>query len=193
MTASRDPALQLLLDRAELHELMVRYAIAVDRPDFEAVAACFAPDVGGRFGPNDLAGRDGLIDYIRDVARFHNTIHMMGNQLIALRGDEAQVDTLAMLMHRATRCDGSAFRHDPSSARYSERPARLEGRWIFVARGAEPLWSADGVSPSPARRGRARVGEPPQLPRPGDPSRGPLAHPGARRAGRGSGCEPRRC
>ena len=126
--SARDPALRLLLDRAELHDLMDRYAVAVDRRDFDAVAECFAPDLGGRW---ELEARDGLIAYIRGVARFDSTMHMMGTQLIEVRGDQAQIDSLAMLRHRATRRDGSEFRYDPSGSRYCERAERRDGRWLL--------------------------------------------------------------
>ena len=43
--------------------------------------------------------RTELIDYIRGVSHFQMTMHMFGNQLIAVDGDTAAVDNYAMLTH----------------------------------------------------------------------------------------------
>ena len=145
MPGTRDPAVQLLLDRAAIEDLTARYAIGVDRRDWGLVASCFSPDVAGGWGRGDWHGRDELMQYIEGVARFHSTVHFMGNQLIDVHDDLAQSDRLAMLVHRATRRDGSEFEHNPSGREYHERLARVGGEWLIVERGVEPRWTPSGV------------------------------------------------
>ena len=101
MTTSnaREPALQLLLDRAEIRDLLMRYSFACDRREFDLMAACFAPDVGGEWTYGPIADRDALMDYIRGVARFHTTMHFMGNEFIEVSGDGASLQAYAMLLH----------------------------------------------------------------------------------------------
>ena len=55
-----DPAVQLLVDRAEIRDVMMRYSAGVDRRDFDLVTSCFTPDVvAATFG---TSGRDALIN-----------------------------------------------------------------------------------------------------------------------------------
>src|SRR5688572_1186607 len=99
-TRHGDPAVQLLVDRAEIHDVMMRYAAGVDQRDWDRIRDCFAPDlVAMSFGP--LKNRDELLDFIKGVAYFHTTMHMMGNQFIEVEGDTASMDTYAMLTHQA--------------------------------------------------------------------------------------------
>ena len=146
MTSAREPALQLLLDRTGIHDLLMRYAFACDRREFEVQASCFVPDLGGTWGFGPIPDRDTMMDYIHQVARFHTTMHFMGNEFIEVDGDGASLQAFAMLMHRATRRDGTPFQYNPSDRRYSERLERREGRWLIVERNAEPLWAPTGVS-----------------------------------------------
>ena len=146
MTSPREPALQLLLDRAEIHDLLMRYAFACDRREFDVQASCFVPDLRGTWGFGSIPDRDTMMDYIHQVARFHTTMHFLGNEFIEVDGDEASLQAFAMLMHRATRRDGTPFQYNPSDRRYSERLERREGHWIIVERKAEPQWAPTGVS-----------------------------------------------
>ena len=148
MTSSpaRDPAVQLLLDRAAVHDVLMRYSFALDRREFAEVAACFAPDVGGEWTFGPIPDRDALLDYIRGVARFHTTMHFMGNEFIEVSGNHASLQAYAMLLHRATRRDGTTFEHNPSDRLYSERLERREGQWVIAERKAEPQWAPTGVT-----------------------------------------------
>ena len=142
----REPAVQLLLDRVEIHDVLMRYAWACDRREFDVQASCFVPDLGGTWGFGPIPDRDTMMDYIRQVARFHTTMHFLGNEFIEVDGDEASLQAHAMLMHRATRRDGSTFEYNATDRRYSERLERREGRWIIVERMVEPLWAPTGVT-----------------------------------------------
>ena len=62
-----DPAVQLLLDRGEVHDVLMRYAFALDRREFGALAACFAPDLGGTWGFGAIPDPAGLHDRIRRI------------------------------------------------------------------------------------------------------------------------------
>jgi len=137
----------LLRDRLEIHDLVNRYAYGVDRRDFELVASCFTPDVevigwGGR----DFADRDDLIEFISGVAAFDMTMHMMGNQRIEVHADEAWVVTRAMLAHRLRRPDSSMYELNVADARYTERLARREGRWVITQRGGDDPAPSDQLA-----------------------------------------------
>ncbi len=148
MKTHADPAVQLLLDRAAVRDVILRYASGVDRRDFDAVAACFTPDVEGRFGEEWRSGRDSLIEYISGVVYFHTTMHMMGNGLVEISGDEASLQSYAMLSHHGTNEDGEEWQFNHSSALYSERLVRGDDGWAICERGADPDsdWGPTGAS-----------------------------------------------
>ena len=142
---STDPV-QALVDRDEIHDVVMRYASGVDSRDMEAVRDCFAPDCDvSRWGPA-LADRDAMIEYIRGVAHFHTTMHMMGNQFVEVGNDDGTVDSYAMLTHHRDGRGGELRKLDVSGSRYVERLERREGRWVITRRGGDPTWAPIGVT-----------------------------------------------
>src|SRR3954451_22025385 len=135
-----DPAVRLLLDRAEIHDVIMRYAAGVDRRDFELVRSCFTPDVTG--WSDD---RETMIEFISGVRTFEMTMHMMGNQLIEVRDDEASLHNYAMLTHHRPGYYGGTYELNPSGNRYEERLVRQD-RWVIARRRAEELEPAVGVT-----------------------------------------------
>jgi hypothetical protein len=148
MTADRDAAAkQLLLDRAEIHDVMMRYAAGVDSRDFDMVTDCFTPDVDVQgWGGLTFEDRTALVGFIRGVANFHTTMHMMGNQFIEVTGDQAAMDTYAMLTHHMDQPDGNTFELNLSGNRYVEKLSRIDGRWTIHQRGGDPAWGPTGVT-----------------------------------------------
>jgi ketosteroid isomerase-like protein len=136
-------ALQLLEDREAIAELVRAYARAVDRRDFDAVRACFAPDlhVVDWWGVTDM-DLDQTMAYIEGVRIFASTMHMMGNQVIHVDGDEATALTRALLTHTA---DGTTERHEHAPI-YTERLERRAGRWLVVERGGPEVLDGPGVT-----------------------------------------------
>ena len=71
-----------LVDRDAIRELALRYALAVDGKDLDALASLFAPDVdNGRFG----RGPDGVRRfYDQSLRKFHCSMHLVANHVIEL-------------------------------------------------------------------------------------------------------------
>jgi hypothetical protein len=142
-----DSAVQLLLDRAEIGDVIMRYAAAVDRRDWELLESCFVPDVKVvGWGPRAFADRRELVDFIKGVAHFHTTMHMMGNQFIEVDGDRASLENYAMLTHHAVDADGEPTRLNRSGRAYMEKLGRRDGRWVITQRGGDPQWAPTGVT-----------------------------------------------
>ena len=137
-----DPV-QLLEDREAIAEVVRTYARAVDQRDFGTVRGCFARDlhVVDWWGQCDM-DLDQTIAYIEGVAIFRSTMHMMGNQVIHVDGDEATCVTRALLTHTS---DGTDERHEHSPI-YTERLVRRDGRWSIVERGGEQVLEGPGVA-----------------------------------------------
>jgi hypothetical protein len=139
-------AVQILTDRDEIHDVVMRYADGVDRRDMEQVRDCFAPDLEVEAWGGGFADRDSMIAYISGVAIFHTTMHMFGNQYIEVDGDHAHVDTYAMLTHHRDDAGGATRELNISGGRYVEDLTRRDGRWVITRRGGDPIWAPTGVT-----------------------------------------------
>ena len=139
--------MELLVDRARVHDVLMRYAAAVDRRDWDLLDGCFSADVRSvGWGPEGLKGRDDLTGFIRGVAHFDMTMHMMSNELVDVDGDRAGLDSYAMLTHHKVRPDGGTSELNRSGARYRERLERGADGWRIVERGAPADEERHGVS-----------------------------------------------
>ena len=127
-------AVQLLVDRDAVHDVMFRYADGVDRRDMEQVRACFAPDLRVVDWGGGFADRDAMITYIGGVAIFHTTMHMFGNDYIDVDGDTAHIDCYAMLTHHLDDAQGVAVEMNVSGGRYVESLGRRDGQWGYHGR-----------------------------------------------------------
>jgi len=92
--------LRALLDRAAIHDLIMRYARGVDRRDLAQVAACFRPDAAyeGSLGSGSI---EVALTALRErMPRYRTTMHFLTNPLIELAGDLATCETYALVYHR---------------------------------------------------------------------------------------------
>jgi hypothetical protein len=122
--------LQVLADREEIRDVVLRYCRGVDRGDWEMVRGCYHDDAfdhhGGFRGTPD--------DFVAHVSeslprRFERTMHFAGQSLIDLDGDVAHVETYAIGYHRWTPLDGEAPRDMSVGARLYDRLERRDGVW----------------------------------------------------------------
>ena len=142
----------VLADRADINDLLVRYACAVDQRDFAAVASCFAPNVRVTgWAEQTFDNRDDLIDFIRGVGFFDWTMHLFHRIAIHVDGDTAAANSEAMLAHRLERPGKAPMLYNVADAVYVDRLARRAGRWLIVERGGEPTW-AESASDDDAKR-----------------------------------------
>ena len=118
MTA--DP-MRALADRAEITDVLVRYAEGLDRRDLEAVRSCFAPHVQAEYAGVVLEpGVDALIEHISIVSTFAGSMHLVGNVVAHIDGDAA---------HSTCRCVAYVLRDAPGGVRLFMRGLTYEDRW----------------------------------------------------------------
>jgi hypothetical protein len=141
-----EAAIQWLVDRDEIRDVILRYAQCVDRRDFSTLESCFTPDVEGDFGGEWRSGRDGLIEFISGVVYFHTTMHLMANGFVSIAGDQATLQSYAALTHHGTNDDGEEWQYNNSTARYSEALVRTPEGWRIRERGVQTEW---GVTEPP--------------------------------------------
>ncbi|MFE7226371.1 nuclear transport factor 2 family protein [Nocardioides sp. NPDC057577] len=123
-------------ERFEIQDVLFRYARAVDRLDYDAIAACYfddAIDVHGGYTGNAA----GLVE---DIRQRHRTIdssqHFISNVLIDFVDDDtAKVESYCLCFLRqkpapgATEQDLAVIR-----CRYVDRFERRDGRWAVADR-----------------------------------------------------------
>lgn len=151
--ADRHAALDALLDKQEIGELVLRYCRGIDRCDRAAVADCFHPDA------TDLHGsfRGTVTEFIdwafHLLERYDATMHLVANQLITLAGDRAVSETYGIAHHRSA--DPDPRRNLTVGFRYIDLVERRADRvWRIADRVATTEWvqapSAETRWPIPA-------------------------------------------
>jgi len=94
MTDADTATLRLLRDRAEIHDLLVRYSNAIDDREFERLRDCFTADAVATYNGQQLApGVEAIIEYVSVLRRLRETMHVIGHSLIEVDGDRATADT----------------------------------------------------------------------------------------------------
>ena len=86
--------MQTLIDRAEITDLLTRYAQAVDRKDWDLFRSVFTPDA--RIDYTQVGGIAGSLDEVvgfleQVMPMFESMQHLVSNIDIAIDGDEAKV------------------------------------------------------------------------------------------------------
>ena len=128
------------LERVEAHleigQLPVRYAMAIDARDLDALVACFVPDVpAGRWG----TGRDSLRQFFdRRLRDFYRTIHQICGQTIELvDSTNATGQTYCRAEHE------DRGRWVVMAICYSDTFEQVDGEWFFSRRKEQHWYSSD--------------------------------------------------
>lgn len=105
---------QRLLDRAEISEVVYRYATSIDRRDAQLLATVFADELtvllrGGSFKEGrrqTLPGNQFAQSVIKSISRFASTQHLFNVYRIELNGDEAQTLVYMQARHFIRESEG---------------------------------------------------------------------------------------
>lgn len=139
-------ALQALLDRAQIQDVLMRYFHGIDSGDRGLVRSCFTEDVAAHYeGRTPVRGVEALI---AQIVLFDNlasgacriSTHFAGNlQFKEITGDHAETETngFAFLVN----ADGSSVAM--RSLRHLDRWRREKGEWKIAARLHTLDWSCD--------------------------------------------------
>jgi len=134
---SLEERVRALEDERDIRDLLVRYAVCLDRRNLSGYARLFAED-GRWFGRmGDVHGRDAIEQMLLDSfgptpAGFVNTsnFHLMTNFLIEVDGDTARADSRITYFVRGENDRPVAM----LAGRYEDAFVRRDGRWLFASR-----------------------------------------------------------
>ena len=130
-----------LRDCEEIRQAMYTYARGVDRGDSELLAPAFhndAYDDHGNF-KGDKATALAHLKRSAEVKEITASFHHIGNILIDLKGDEADVETYFMASQR--REDGGKSYTRMRAGRYLDHFVRRDGIWRVLKRRVVDDWS----------------------------------------------------
>jgi hypothetical protein len=97
--------IQILLDRMEISDTVIRYATGIDMRDWEAYRSCFTEEVEIDFssfaggGPERLSADRWVRRVRRIVEGFRSTQHISTNHVVRIRGDEATCVSYMVAQH----------------------------------------------------------------------------------------------
>jgi hypothetical protein len=122
---------QRLVDRQEIHDVILNFARAVDRLDrdlYEATYHAEAIDDHGVF----VGGRDEFYEWMEPMLREHrlSTQHLMGNHTVEIDGDTAHAETYFITSSMTKQ--GKPF--SMVGGRFIDQLVRDEGRWSILKR-----------------------------------------------------------
>jgi SnoaL-like domain len=104
MEAKSEADLRVLLDKQEIHEVMMRYCRAVDRVDEELLRSVYHPDAVDNHGLFNGKASDFVPWCIRQLREAYTaTQHFIGNELIEVQGDQAWCEFYFVAYHRYER------------------------------------------------------------------------------------------
>jgi hypothetical protein len=92
--------MQYLTDRAEIHELLMRYPRAVDQVKPEMMRSVFTEDgfLAGSLG-YETRGIEDIVQMVGRIDRYDTTFHFMGNVHIEVRGNSATTEVYCTAYH----------------------------------------------------------------------------------------------
>jgi ketosteroid isomerase-like protein len=144
------PALQALLDKAEITELLTRYLRAIDRGDIASLRACYAPDATEEHGGIYAGPAQGYIDTIEAKLTSPRAVgtHTLSNVLVDVDGDRARSEHYVLALTRV-KVDG-VVQDSLVASRIIDDLLRSEGRWLIARRRLRFDWAHD-LGPRPER------------------------------------------
>ncbi len=152
--------LQHLADRAAVHDLLVRLALAQDARDWAALADCFVPTARYVHPGGELAGVDDIVARTRAaLTPLDDSQHLLGTILVQLHGaDPDQGSAVAYFQAQHVRRGLSGGELYVIAGTYRDRVVRCgDGRWRIALRTQSYTWR-DG-NPDVIRRTADGTGE----------------------------------
>jgi ketosteroid isomerase-like protein len=139
ISVAADPAVRALLDRADVTDVLYRYASTIDRFDLDGLRGVLADDLVAQYGNAEpVAGGDAVAGWIAEaIAGVVWQHHLLSVYHVEVDGDRAT----ALVYHTSHQ----VFAEDPDNAkllvgRYDTELRREAGGWKITRLVLELLW-----------------------------------------------------
>jgi hypothetical protein len=129
--------------RAEIANLLAKYAVCVDRRDFEGLRDCFIAGAQAEYSGVRLdPGTDAILAHIRPIGAFPASQHIFGSPSIEINGDRATAFSYAVAyLVRAESAGGHVLVSRGLS--YSDELVRRPQGWRIAIRIHAVHWSTE--------------------------------------------------
>jgi hypothetical protein len=134
LSSTPQTAIEALLDKQAIAEVLYRYCRGCDRADAETLRACFHPDSQHRHGAFEGSSEQFCQLALKIVGPLKACKHMIGNILIELDGDVAFSEAHYSSFHRKVDAATGAEEDYFSGGRYLDRFERRHGQWKIARR-----------------------------------------------------------
>ncbi len=132
------PAVQELLDKQALAELVLRYCRGIDRRDYALVRSLYHDDAIDDHGHMFYGGADDYVAWLPSILNgFECTVHSLSNMLFRIDGDRAEGELYATAYHRTP---PAPSREIVVGGRYLDQYSRRDGVWKFQHRALVLDW-----------------------------------------------------
>jgi hypothetical protein len=136
-----EQALQALLDKHAIYEVLARYARAIDRRDESLLRSVFHPDAIDHHVGRNAPATQFCTWAMQVLQKLGPTAHYMGFPLVELNGDVAYSECYALAFHRVG--EGADAFDDFLGARLLDRFEKRDGEWRIAHRRVVYDWSRD--------------------------------------------------
>lgn len=143
MTDDLTRRLERIEAKEAIRDLVVRYGMAVDDRDMDAVGDGFTDDAVFRHGDDSIVnhGRDEIVAFYTDRLRaFGATYHYPHSHLIELDANDPDRATGVVCAHAELGIDGRTY---VTALRYHDQYRREDGEWRFAERRLAMLYYMD--------------------------------------------------
>lgn len=144
----QDAAIQALLDKQAILEVLYRYCQGCDRSDAEMLQACFHPDAITDHSGVVIRSWEWIPQALGWLENRVAATHMVTNPLITLSGDKAVSDCHFLAYNRAPDEAGSGWIEMVVKGRYLDRFERRDGVWRIIHRIG--IHDVERFTPAPA-------------------------------------------
>ncbi|MBS4754558.1 nuclear transport factor 2 family protein [Nocardioides sp. zg-ZUI104] len=139
MNGTSSAALEDLLAKQEIYEVVCRYARGIDRLDMDLVRSCYHPDAIDHH-TGFSGGVEEFLTWAEGALRqMSGTMHTLCNHLVELHGDVAVAETYAHTTHW-TREPTKPSHNAVTGTRYIDRFEKRNGEWRIAERWATRSW-----------------------------------------------------
>ena len=139
-----DAALVLLIDRAAIGDVVIRYARSLDMQDWELCRSCFTDDIEQDYSdfrgePSSIVKAEAFVALRRRALTGIKTQHLSTNHAISVQGDTATCIS-AMVIFRC-RPDGTTDNEFDTHGYYTHSLVRTPEGWKINKVKQTVLWS----------------------------------------------------
>lgn len=141
-----ETALEELLERQAVEDVLLRYASTIDRKDFETLRSLFCDDVRGQYGDVVVNGGDELLQWIDEMTVDKTWQHHL---LSVYHVDfVSRTEAHALTYHTSHQTSvGSPDRCSRIVARYTDVVRKIDGAWKIADKVMEVGWKDEIAAP----------------------------------------------